>query len=86
MLLPQPSAVLKGLGEIQTWETPTIELWDAWLFAELDAEVALERWWDSHGAERRDAFAAYAAALDREEIAARALELRLGTSGTYAAA
>jgi hypothetical protein len=86
MLLPQPSVALRGLGEIQTWETPTIELWDAWLFAELDAEVALKRWWDSNGRERRDAFAAYAAALDREEIAARALQARLGTVGTYAAA
>ncbi|HEX6712736.1 MAG TPA: hypothetical protein VF066_05095 [Thermoleophilaceae bacterium] len=80
MLFPQPSVALKGVGDIQTWETPTIELWDAWLFAELDAEVALKRWWDSNGGlERAHAFAAYAAALEREEIAARVLEVRLGS-------
>ncbi|MFL5896332.1 MAG: hypothetical protein ACJ76Z_14625 [Thermoleophilaceae bacterium] len=86
MLLPHPSLVLKGLGDIQTWETPAIELWDAWLFAELDAEAALKRWWDSSGSERTDAFAAYAAALEREESAAHALQARLGGLGAHAAA
>ena len=86
MWLAYSSVLLKGLGDIQTWEAPTIEFWDAWLFAELDAEAALKRWWDSSGRERADAFAAYAAALEREEIAARALQVRLGALGSYAAA
>ena len=86
MLLPHPSVVLKVLGDIQIWETPTIELWDAWLFAELDAEFALKRWWDSNGSERTDAFVAYAAALEREESAARALQVRLGGLASHAAA
>jgi hypothetical protein len=86
MLIPNPSVVLKGLGDIQIWETPTIELWDAWLFAELDSEVALKEWWDSNGPARTSAFAAYTAALEREEAAARMLELRLVAHGSYAAA
>jgi hypothetical protein len=83
-MFPKPSLVLKAPVEIETWETPTIELWDAWLFAELDAGVALRRWWDALSWDRADAYAAYVAALDREAVAARALESRLGT--TYRAA
>jgi hypothetical protein len=78
MLFLNPSAVEKAPGEIETWETPAIELWDAWLFAELDAGAALMRWWDALPSERGDAFAAYVAALDREAVAASALEARLG--------
>jgi hypothetical protein len=55
----------------------TIELWDAWTFAEVDAEVALKRWWDAPDGDRSAAFAAYSAALDREAQAAKALQMRL---------
>jgi len=79
-MFPNSSTVLKVHGEIATWETSTIEFWDAWLFAELDAGVALRRWWDAPSAQRADAFVAYVAALDREAVAARALEVRLGSS------
>jgi hypothetical protein len=80
MLFLNSSTVEKAPGEIETWETPAIELWDAWLFAELDAGAALRRWWDALPDERGDAFIAYVAALDREAVAANALESRLGRS------
>jgi hypothetical protein len=51
-----------------------IELWDAWLFAEADASLALGDWSCAPDAEKSDAYAAYRAALDREEQAAFVLE------------
>jgi hypothetical protein len=86
MLIPNPSIVLKGLVDAPARGTPTIELWDAWLFAELDAEFALKRWWDAAPGARADAFAGYRAALEREAQAARALEARLAGGAGYAAA
>ncbi|HEX4733051.1 MAG TPA: hypothetical protein VH247_01455 [Thermoleophilaceae bacterium] len=84
MLSPQPSAVLDEHVDIPATEAPTIELWDAWLFAELDAECALRQWWDAESWARADAFAVYTAALDREAQAARALETRLGRARSTA--
>jgi hypothetical protein len=78
MLSPHPSVVLRELVDIPAKEAPTLELWDAWLFAELDAECALKHWWEADSWQRGDAFVAYVAALDREAQAARALEARLG--------
>jgi hypothetical protein len=86
MLVPSPSDVLNGYIEIPVRDTPTIELWDAWLFAELDAECALRHWWEADIWERDDAFVAYTAALEREAQAARALEARLAGPVRYAAA
>jgi hypothetical protein len=77
MLSPSPTVVLEELFDIPATQAPTIELWDAWLFAELDAECALTHWLEADSSERADAFAAYSAALDREAQAARALEARL---------
>jgi hypothetical protein len=51
-----------------------IELWDAWLFAEADASLALGDWSCAPDADKSDAYAAYKAALDREEQAAFVLE------------
>jgi hypothetical protein len=51
-----------------------IDLWDAWLFAEADASLALGDWSCAPDAEKSDAYAIYRAALDREEQAAVALE------------
>jgi hypothetical protein len=79
--MPSPSQVLDGLFDLKPQGPPTIELWDAWVFAEIDCEMALKRWWDSHGAERASAFAAYTAALEREAQAAGALETRLTVTG-----
>ena len=81
-MFPNPSLVLKAPDEIETWETPTVELWEAWLFAELDAGAALGRWWEAPFSEQANAFAVYTAALDREAVAARALEARLRGRGS----
>jgi hypothetical protein len=56
------------------------ELFDAWLFAETDATLALAAWRTAGGAEKRDAHAAYVAALDREAHAAAVLEFRLSAA------
>jgi hypothetical protein len=46
----------------------------AWFTAESESESALNAWWRSTGASRPIAYAAYRAALDREEAAAHDLE------------
>ena len=53
------------------------DLYDAWLFAEADATLALDAWRTSPRAEKPDAHAAYVAALDREAHAAAVLEHRV---------
>jgi hypothetical protein len=52
-------------------------LFDAWLFAEADATLALAAWRAAATDDRAAAYAAYRAALDREAQAARTLQLRL---------
>jgi hypothetical protein len=46
----------------------------AWFSAESESEGALRTWWQSTGSSRSVAYAAYRAALEREEAAARDLE------------
>lgn len=46
----------------------------AWFSAESESEGALRAWWQSTGSSRSSAYAAYRAAVDREEAAARDLE------------
>ena len=46
----------------------------AWFSAETESESALRAWWQSTGSSRASCYAAYRAALDREEAAARDLE------------
>jgi hypothetical protein len=53
------------------------DLFDAWLFAETDATLALAAWRSAPRAEKRDAHAAYMAALDREAHAAEVLADRV---------
>jgi hypothetical protein len=50
----------------------------AWLDAADDAQEAYLAWCDSDRTEQAGAFLVYQAALDREEAAARALQLHLG--------
>ncbi|HEX8855649.1 MAG TPA: hypothetical protein VF752_08605 [Thermoleophilaceae bacterium] len=57
-------------------DTPTMELWDAWVFAEVDSKLALRSWWDAPSGSKSVAFATYLAALDREEQAAAVLAAR----------
>jgi len=53
------------------------DLWDAWYFAQVEAELALVAWLEaSPGLEPR-AHAVYESALDREEQAANDLARRL---------
>jgi hypothetical protein len=49
----------------------------AWVDAADDAHEAYLAWGDAAKADRSAAFVAYQAALDREEAAARALELEV---------
>jgi hypothetical protein len=53
------------------------ELFDAWLFAEAEATLALAAWKLAPTHLKRDAYATYLAALDREAHAAGVLEGRL---------
>jgi hypothetical protein len=53
------------------------DLYDAWLFAEADATLALAAWRSAARADKPDAHAAYTAALDRETHASDLLEYRL---------
>jgi hypothetical protein len=53
------------------------DLFDAWLFAEADATLALATWRSAASDEKAAAYATYRAAVDREAQAARMLELRL---------
>jgi hypothetical protein len=46
------------------------DLWDAWAFAEDDARAALRAWEAAPESLKADRYAAYRAALDREERAA----------------
>jgi hypothetical protein len=56
------------------WRSGDLQL--AWLDAADDAHEAYLAWRDSDRAEHAGAFTVYHAALDREEAAARALELQ----------
>jgi hypothetical protein len=58
-------------------DIPAIELWDAWVFAEVETDLALDAWYRAAHEHKRIAHAAYVAALDREEQAANTLSLRL---------
>jgi hypothetical protein len=50
---------------------PRVEdLWDAWAFAALEAQLALGHWTTAARELKASAFASYRAALDREERAA----------------
>ena len=58
-------------------DIPAIVLWDAWVFAEVETDLALDTWYGADPEQKRNAYAAYVAALDREEQAAHILALRL---------
>jgi hypothetical protein len=52
-----------------------VDLFDTWVFAENDVEVALARWWAAPAELKGDTYAAYVAALDREARAADVLRV-----------
>jgi hypothetical protein len=55
-------------------------LWDAWAVAEVQSQLALNAWRNTARQLKGEAFAAYCAALEREEQAANALAARAATS------
>jgi hypothetical protein len=59
------------------WPPRTVELYDAWLFAEADATIALADWRRAPSPGAGSAYAAYRAAAEREATAATALATRL---------
>jgi hypothetical protein len=67
----------RGRAALTLRELQPIDLRDAWLYAEAQAGVALHAWFSAPRYERQDAYAAYVAALDREEAAATLLATRL---------
>ena len=60
-----------------SWVTSTAQLWDAWAFAAIESELALDAWKKAATGLKQTAFATYHAALDREEQAATALASRI---------
>ena len=71
-----PLARLRQLKRVRA-----AELFDAWVFAETDSSLALAAWRSAPREHKRDAYAAYVAALDREAHAARLLAVRLAGAG-----
>ena len=62
-----------GWGSVNVASARIEDIFDAWVFAARDAELALGAWAASPTHDRADAYAAYRAALDREECAAQIL-------------
>jgi hypothetical protein len=55
----------------------TMAFWDAWAFAAVESDLALEAWLASEGGEQDVAYHVYVASLDREEHAALVLAERV---------
>src|SRR6185312_16012387 len=47
-----------------------VDIWDAWVYAQAEVELAFRSWAGAPAVQRRDLHVAYRAALDREERAA----------------
>lgn len=83
MFLPRATTIFPEPETVASQKPPLVEFWDAWAFAEIDAEFALKRWWDARDGARASAYAAYLAALEREAQAAAVLATQVKlTSGT----
>jgi len=67
----------RGRAALTVGDLQLIDLRDAWLDAEEQAGAALCAWYSAARHEGQDAYAAYVAALDREEAAASLLASRL---------
>jgi hypothetical protein len=74
---PVPMGTDGGADRFVLDATP-IDLFDAWLFAEADVRLALYEWNAAVTDDKPWTHAAYQAALDREEQAARVLAARVG--------
>jgi hypothetical protein len=71
MMIPPATPLLRP--DVLRAGTRTDELWDAWAFAAVEAQLALKTWIDAPMDGKGDAFFSYRAALDREEQAATVL-------------
>jgi hypothetical protein len=71
----RPSPSIFTTGALAARRSSDLQI--AWSDAADDAYEAYLAWRDSERADRRDAFAVYRAALDREEAAARAWQIQL---------
>jgi hypothetical protein len=81
---PQPNP-RNQLAARLSWAAAGPEaLWDAWAFAAIEAELALDAWLKAAHSLKEATFAAYHAALDREEQAAAELAARLAPSRSAA--
>jgi hypothetical protein len=71
--------IVAGEGTARlTWGAARPEaLWDAWAFAAVEAELALDAWLRATQHLKERTFATYRAALDREEEAAAHLAARI---------
>jgi hypothetical protein len=76
-LIETGTLLMSAAGRRVREDIPAIELWDAWVFAEVETGLALDIWYGADHEHKRNAYAAYVAALDREEQAANTLALRL---------
>jgi hypothetical protein len=72
-----PVAARTARRRIDLMRLRPADLFDAWLFAETDATLALAAWQAAPRSEKSDAHVAYLAALDREQHAAEVLENRV---------
>ena len=73
-----PSISSAAVNLLEALDAKPIDLWDAWLFAEAEASLALANWCQAPDADKANAYTTYAAALDREEHAARVLAVGVG--------
>lgn len=75
--MPMPAASRATRRRFDLHRLRPSDLFDAWMFAEADAALALATWRSAPRAEKRNAHAAYVAALDRETHAADVLQRRV---------
>ena len=75
--LGRPTARPETARRFDLSDMRPIDLYDAWLFAEADATLALAAWRTAARPDKGDAHAAYIAALERETHAAAVLEDRI---------
>jgi hypothetical protein len=74
---PKPLIISDGDAAEGVFDAKPIDLWDAWQFAATEATLKLRIWSTAPTEDKTNAHAAYRAALDREEQAARVLADRL---------
>ena len=80
---PKPLIAFDGDTAEGVCDAKPVDLWDAWRFAKTEATLKLRIWSTAANEDKTQANAAYRAALDREEQAARVLadRLRAATDG-----